>query len=166
MGLYVSGQRIRASELNRLPQTYFTTVDQVKNNSSTFSNVTGLSFAAEASSRYLVECFLFFNSAAARDIKLQWTVPAGTTGWWGANGVQSGNGDCVGEDNRQSLSISAPGVHAFAGDNGVDTWCSPSATVLTGVTAGTLQLQFAQLSAGGSDTILRAGSAIRVTKLT
>jgi hypothetical protein len=166
LALYVAGQRIRASELNRLPQMYYVTSAVTKNNSSTFSDVTGLGFSADASSRYFVECFIFFSTAAARDIKFQWTFPSGATGYWGASGTESGDADCVGDGNRQSLNMQTPGVHAFAGDNGVDSWCDPHLTCLTSTTPGTIQLQFAQLSASGSDTIVRAGSAIRVTKLT
>lgn len=166
MAQYVAGQRIRASELNRLPQMYYVNTSVIKNNSIAFTNVTGLAFSAEANSRYFVECFLFYNTAAARDIRFQWAFPVGTTGWFGASGTESSSANSVGLGNRQSLPVETPGVHAFAGDSTIDSWADPAATILTGVTPGSVQLQFAQLSVGATDTIVRAGSTIRVTKLT
>lgn len=164
MVLYAAGQVIRANEINALPQIYFVAADIVKNNSNVFSDVTGLAFPADANSRYLVECFIFYRTPAARDIKLTWTFPAGTLGSWGADGIEIGAANSVGQVNRQTVPPSG-GIHAFNGDDGLDVNAKPTATFLTAGTAGTIQLQWAQFSAGASDSTIRNGSCIRVTKM-
>lgn len=164
MPLYTAGQRIRGNEINSLPQTYFCTTDQVAS-STAFINAAGLAFTAEINSRYLVECFLFYRAGLGNDLKLQWTFPAGATGRWAADGIDSGAaGGAVGSVNRQSLLMQTPGVHAFNGDNGVDVFAKPALMFVTAGTSGTVQLQFAQLVAGGTTTIW-AGSLLRVTKM-
>lgn len=164
MPLYAAGQKIRGSEINALPQVYRTSVDQQKIDA-TLSNAIGLSFPAEINGWYLVECFLFYKAALTRDIKLQWSYPAGTSGWWGADGIESGAaGGSVGQVNRQSLPLIQP--HAFNGSDAIDVFAAPVSTIQVGSTAGTVQLQYAQYSADGANpTIVRAGSAIRVSRL-
>lgn len=163
MTLYTAGQKIRASELNQLPQMYFVTSDLTKNNSITLGNVTGLGFAAGVSSRYLIELFLFYRTNITADIRFAWSYPTGANARWGADGTEIGAGSSIGSNNHQSLSES--GVHAFTGDNGVDAYCCPVAQFTTDAThPGTIQLQFAQYLANGSDTIVRSGSTMRVTQ--
>jgi hypothetical protein len=161
--LYTAGQKIRAAELNALPQMYFVETAVTKNNSAVFSNVTGLAFPAAINSRYFVELFIYYSTNTTRDIQFQWTYPTGATASWGADGTDQAAASNVGDNNRQSLAIS--GIHAFAGDS-IDSNCTPTASFLTDAThPGTIQLQFTQKSAGATDTIIRAGSCMRVTQL-
>ena len=165
MPLYTAGQRIRGSEINALPQMYYTTADLTSTVAFTTSyvNATGLSFAAEVNARYLAEVVLFYNAPAGSDIMCAWTVPAGTTGRFGADGVESGSGGgAVGQVNRQALAVN--GAHAFNGDNGVDVLAKIATSFVIGGTPGTVQFKFAQLTAGGS-TVLRSGSCMRVSRL-
>jgi hypothetical protein len=165
MPLYTAGQRIRGSEINALPQVYCMTADLTSTVifTTAYVNATGLAFAAEANARYLVELFLHYNAPAARDIMCAWTYPAGATGRWGADGIESGSGGgAVGQVNRQSLAEN--GAHAFNGSDAIDVFAAPVTSWLIGTTPGTVQFKFAQLSAGGS-TILKAGSAMRVSRM-
>jgi hypothetical protein len=162
MPLYAAGQKIRGSEINALPQLYRVAADQ-SNNTASFVDVAGLAFTGEINAVYLVECFLVYLSPAARDIKFQWSIPLGTVGWWGADGIETG-GTTVGQVNRQTLAIQTPGVHAFAGDT-LESNAKPVAWVFIGGTPGTVKLQFAQLSAGAGPTTIRSPSCIRVGRL-
>jgi len=174
MPLYAAGQRIRGSEINALPQLYRTNGDQSKTDAN-FSNAVGLAFQGEVSAWYLIECFLFYKAQANRDIKLQWTFPAGTAGWWAADGItadqaSSGGppnvGGSVGAINRQSLLFHTPGVHGFNGGDGIDVFAKPAATIQIATIPGTVQLQYAQLTADGANpTTIRAGSCIRVSRI-
>jgi hypothetical protein len=159
---YTAGQRIRGSEINSLPSLYRVATDQT-NNSATFADVVGASFVGEVNGLYLVECFIIYKSPAARDIRFQWVVPAGATGWWAANGNEAGS-STVGQTNRQTLPIQTPGVHAFAGDDSLESNVTPWAYVAL-VGSGTVKLQQSQLSAGAGPTVVRAGSSIRVSRL-
>lgn len=160
MPLYTAGQRIRGSEINALPQLYRVATDQT-NNTASFVDCAGLAFTGEVNGLYLVECFLIYKSPAARDIKFQWVIPGGTTGWWAANGNETGS-NTVGQTNRQTLPFSQP--HGFAGDDGLENNATPWAYVALGGTSGTVKLQYGQLSAGTGPTVIRAGSCIRVSR--
>ena len=165
MPLYTAGQRIRGSEINALPQMYYTTADLTSTVAFTTSyvNATGLSFAAEVNARYLAELVLFYNAPTARDIMCAWTCPAGTTGRYGADGLDAGSPTGgVGQVNRQSLNVD--GAHAFAGSDAIDVLAKIATSFVIGGTPGTVQFKFAQLSAGGS-TVLRSGSCMRVSRL-
>jgi hypothetical protein len=166
MPLYTAGQRIRGSEINALPQVYCMTADltSIVAFTTAYVNATGLAFAAEANARYLVELFLHYNAPNARDIMIAWTYPPGATGRFGADGIESGAGagGAVGAMNRQSLAEN--GAHAFNGGDAIDAFAAPVTSWLIGTQPGTVQFKFAQLSAGGS-TILKAGSAMRVSRM-
>ena len=167
MPLYAAGQRIRGSEINALPALYRTTGDQ-QNNTASYVNATGLAFAGEVNAWYLIECFLFYKAAMTPgDIVCRWSFPAATSGWWAADGIDSGSGGgSVGSMNRQSVLFNTPGEHAFNGGDTIDVFASPKATIQLGATAGTVQLQYRQLNVNsGTPTIIRAGSAIRVSRL-
>ncbi len=165
MPLYTAGQKIRASELNALPQTYWLTTDLTSTViwSTAYVNATGLAFAADANAKYLVEMVLYYLAPVARDIVVAWSFPVGSTGWWGADGLDAGSpAGGVGQVNRQAIAID--GIHAFAGGDGIHNNATPNAQFNIGASAGTVQFKFAQLSQGGS-TILKNGSCMRVTKL-
>jgi hypothetical protein len=177
--LYTAGQKVRAAELNTLPQMSNVVSDQV-NASTTFANVAGMSFSADASTRYFIEFFISYLAAIERDMKLQLQFPVGTTGWFTARGIDAAapagaNAGSTGDFNGQSLGPN--GVHAFAGSSGAGLapadpangmFCSPSAMLLTSTLAGTIQLQFALLAtgSGAGNCTIKAGSGMRVTKLT
>jgi hypothetical protein len=167
MVLYTAGQRIRGSEINALPQLYRTTGDQ-SNNTVSYSNVNGLSFPADINGWYLIECFLFYKANInPGDLMVRWQFPAATSGWWAADGVASDQaGGSVGTVNRQSVLFNTPGEHAFNGGDGIDVFAKPAATIQLGANAGTVQLQYRQLTVNsGNPTTIRAGSAIRVSRL-
>ena len=165
MPLYAAGQRIRGSEINALPQTYYTTSDLTSAViwSTATINATGLAFPAEAGARYLVELFLLYSAPTANDIVFVWSLPAGVGGWWAADGIEASQADVgPGQVNRRAEAVANP--HAFAGGGGISANATPFASFLIGATPGTVQLKFGQLTTGGS-SILRAGSAMRVSRL-
>lgn len=161
MPLYAAGQKIRGSEINALPQSYRVQTDQT-NNTASLVDAAGLAFTGEINAWYLVECFLIYKTPAARDFKVQWSVPTGVTGWWAANGNEMGS-STVGQTNRQTLPFTQ--FHAFAGDDAMESNITPFAVVIMGGTPGTVKLQYAQYSAGAGPTVVRAGSCIRVGRL-
>lgn len=166
MPLYAAGQKIRGNEINSLPQIYRVTTPQICSNSTTFRDVAGLAFAADANTWYLAECMLAYHAKAANKIKFNWVMPTGTTlGWWGTHGVVtsgvvSGDLDAgIVGDNWGSTG------QARSGDDVNALWVFMTASVLIGANAGTAKLQFAQNSAVVHDTTIRTGSAMRVTRM-
>ena len=165
MPIYEAGQRIRASELNTLPQTYYVETDQVKNNSATPSNITGLSFAAEANARYVIEGMMFCSSGTTPDIRFYWTVPAGTTGIWTTRGVHLPVNSRIGAIDTGLVAI-ANSLPVSGDSGGVPGFSfGPSVSIKIGSTAGTVQAQFSQDTANASDTKILAGSFLRVHQI-
>lgn len=165
MPLYAAGQKIRGSEINALPQTYYTSTAHTATViwSTTTVNVVGMSFAAEANARYLVELFLFYSAPVANDIVFVWSLPSGTGGWWAADGIEAAQaGVGPGLVNRWAVAVTDP--HAFNGGGGTNGNATPFASFLIGATSGTVQLKMGQLTTGGS-SILHAGSCMRVTRM-
>lgn len=174
MPLYTAGQRIRASEINALPQLYRVTTPQICNNSATLRDVTGLAFQADINALYLVECFLFCHVSTAGNIKFAWVVPSGTLqtdsptqyagSIWGAQGIVSSAGSGAGSlDSRVSAALTT--AQARSGDAGTAILLCPVMVVAIGTTSGTVKLQYAQNAATVHDTTVRAGSTMRVSRL-
>ena len=164
MPLYLAGQKIRGSEINSLPQTYFVQSDQIINSNTNLIACVGLSFAAEANVRYFVECLLGYLSTAAADIKLGFAGPAGMTGWWTANGLNTGAAAGVG--NLDAVVVeNYVALHARAGADPSPVLATPAAYMKLAAALGTVQLMFAQNSAVNFNTKILAGSVMRVTRL-
>lgn len=175
MTLYAAGQKVRAAELNTLPQMYRATAPTFSPNSTTLKDIIGLAFQADASALYLVEGYLAYHASSGADLKLAWSLPsdyvpgngaAGTGSWWAAAGLNLGasTSTAVGDLDavvNDSLTV----IHQRAGNDGAPAFCYVAASILMGPTAGTCKLQFAQLNATAHNTTIRAGSCLRVTKM-
>lgn len=171
MPQFLAGQKLRASALNNLAKMAFMSSSVTVNNSTTFVNATGLSLSLDASTSYAIDGWLHWQSNPTPDIKFQWTVPSGMTGFWMLLGPPGNVAPVAGSERinygnfgvaSQATSFSAAGDDEFTGTVFIAAF--PHATFTT-TNAGTLQLQFAQNTANGSDTILRIGSWIRAVKL-
>lgn len=169
---FVAGQKVRAQELNDLVLGVVMNADVTKNNSTVLSNATGLSIPLAANATYGLDGWLHWTSNPTADIKFQYTYPAGTTGWWAGIGPAVLPAPLVGQERINYTdfgSVSIAGPLAFAGDDEftatVYVSAIPRGYIVTSSTSGNLQLQFAQNTANVSNTILRAGSHLRVTRL-
>jgi len=117
-----------------------------------------------ASSVYLFSCVVFYDSSTAADIKFAFTVPAGSLRWGGmglATGTAASSGDMT------SSSISTSGVALAFGGAGVGTvvWWRAEGW-LSATASGNIELSYAQNAADATNTTVRAGSWLRVTKMT
>ncbi len=138
--------------------------DVTKNNSTTLGDVTGCGVALAANAGYLVEAWLAYDSNNTADIRFSWTVPSGATGTWAGFGVPTADTDRIGEQDTGVVLFGT--LLAFTGDGGgVPASAKPAGFITTASTAGTLQLQFAQNVANVSNTIVKAGSWVRVTRV-
>jgi hypothetical protein len=134
------------------------------NNSQTLVDVTGLSAPVAANAAYWVDSLILYNSTeSTARISFGWTTPAGVSGKWMGLGVQTGATTETSTVRTQDW-LWTQSVNLGA-DTGVDIGCILRGTLVTGGTAGTLQLQFAQATATVADTIVLAHSTIRVERL-
>lgn len=148
------------------PKVTYITGDLTATNT-TYADATGMVVPVAASARYIVECFMVYNAHVDRDIKVQWTVPSGGTGWWSPKCVEAGatnNGGTTGDYNVQSV-VWTQG-HAMTGGGAIDCFAAPVGHFISSA-AGNLQMQWALFStaAGSGNGTIRAGSMIRYTRL-
>jgi len=134
------------------------TADETVNNSSTLQNDDHLSFSVDVSEVWLVQAWLMCDSASAADIKFGWTVPASATISWGFNSNAGGVASWAGDN-----------LTALATTGSLNASTSAAATIqgigLVGIvavagTAGTVQLQWAQVTPTVADTKVRTNSAL------
>ena len=139
----------------RLP--VYKSADQVWNNTTTFSDATGMSWTVGASDYWMFWGAFYFDYGAGR-LKYQWTVPASYTLSWSI--IETGNG--------ASASGAIAMNHNWANQAGVITPGQADPNIAQfgwvigfaygGGTGGTLQMQAAQLTAVASDSTLHQGS--------
>lgn len=131
--------------------------DQTVNNSTTLVNDSDLAIAVLSGAVYQVQGVLVYNSNATADIKVGWTFPGGTNGILAMHGYDSG-GTVFMADGR-SLST----VVSFGGF-GSDYTIVVNGVITVGAN-GSFQLQFAQNALNVSNTIMRAGSFLSLTRV-
>jgi len=151
------------------------TADESVASSTTMQNDDHLVLAVEANSTYIFEIKLWGTAAAADRIKIGWTYPTGTTlfSYIDFNGNDSETSS--GQYYVYGYGITAPAIGSWASfadwagiwrNTSVNTNKSIEAKgiLVVGGTAGNLQMQWAQQTAGGS-TVLLKGSFIKLTKV-
>lgn len=136
----------------------------VNNQTATLANVTGLSFAIGASEKWCYRFVLDMNGdTISSGISVAATAPAGVAAVvLSANGAEDGAAYSA-QGAPQVALASGSGVAASAGPA---IWFANNPTgrvwvdlyVSNGVTAGNVQLQFAQQTATAVDTTIKAGS--------
>jgi hypothetical protein len=156
-----AGAKLRASVLSSLitevrPVTVRKTTNETVNNSTTLQNDDELFIAVEASVTYDFEAEIIYNSGATPDLKFGWTFPSGLTMFYAV--YAAGGGTFLGYN---EIETSVPAVDGAGAAVGVLL----KGTVIVSSTAGTLQLQWAQNALNASNTIVQAGSYIRLRRI-
>lgn len=127
--------------------------------STTLQNDTDLLSAVAASTTYNVDLWMIINTGTVPDFKFGWTGPAGATFDWS---VQEGTPGALAAVLQGPFTIaSVPPINGAAADQIVVA----TGTLVTSVTAGTLRLQWAQNTSTASNTIVKAGSRLRLWKM-
>lgn len=128
--------------------------DQTVNNSTTLVNDTDLLFPVQASKRYAVRGILFFNGNESADLDATWSLPAGAEFRLKAE-RQFDDVDAVTTTAWTQEETFAAGDPALG-----NTRIHFEGEIVTGVTAGTAQLQWAQNVLNASDMKMLAGSFV------
>lgn len=169
---FVAGQKVRAQELNDLVLGVVMTSDVTVNNTTAMTNATGLAIPLAANATYGLDGWLHWTSNPTADIRFEWSYPTGSTGWWAGIGPPANRTPIVNSERINYIDWGSVVLSAglnFAGDDEfpADVYISamPRGYIVTSSTSGTLQLRFAQATANASNTILRRGSWLRITRL-
>ncbi len=124
------------------------------NNSTTLVNVTDQSFSAEANKEYILEIFFdLTNASGANDSKFKLSVPSGCA----YEGQFIGNNAAL-----QDVDFMVDGGQTTQRGPGSNGYRVFRARITNGANAGTVQMQFAQLSAEAFDHVVLAGALVRV----
>lgn len=157
---WAAGQRVTAALLTAAqPALIYKTADESVTSSTTLQNDDHLFVAVAANATYAIDCWLNFLANSPPDIKADWTIPAGATMNWAALGTGTANYS----DHDASI-VSHNVARGGKGNPGVPQSMNARGYLITGGTAGTLQLRWAQNTSNASATVLRAGSWIRLQR--
>ncbi len=137
--------------------------DQTRNNSVTLLSSTDLVLPVAANSNYIFESQLICDSNTTADIKYSFLIPAGASlrvsAWTGGaldTALQTG----IYHDAFDGTQFSSEGA-----GSGTMMTCRPGGRLAVAGTAGSLTVQFAQNTANVSNTLLKAGSWIRLSRV-
>lgn len=124
------------------------------------ANITGLSFAVEANSTFLVDCYYYVSCSGTGGIRFTQTTPAGATMDITYDGIAGTAISSVKIRSAASGSLTATAINSAAIVSAVIV----RGFVRTGATAGTLQMQFASNTNGQTSTIF-ANSWAKITRI-
>lgn len=158
-----AGSKLRASVFaalmaERMPITARKTANETIISNSTLQNDDELFVAVEASCTYHMELRISCTSGITPDLKIGWTYPTGTTIRW--SGVDADTAGAV----RIAGNLLETSVPAIVGSGG-DVAVFYTGMVITGVNAGTLQLQWAQNTLTASNSTVYAGSFLTIKRV-
>lgn len=160
------GQKVTAALLAAMQPIRATkSVDTARASTTTLAADPHLVLPVLANAVYDLDGYIEYdgNFGGSGDLKLDWTVPAGTTMRWAPRSNASG-------DTTQKFSSGsvAYNLAVSAGTYGVGTTrnsLSPRGWVITSGTAGNLTLRWAQNSSNAVATTLYANSWVRLTRV-
>ena len=133
----------------------------VTNNTTTLANVTSLAIALAANSTYTIDAKVMFQTAAtATGIRLTQTMPTGATVVAQWNTPTSLTARTLANQRAADSGAATTGVDVA----NANTLATASFLVITGATAGNLQIRFAS-EVAGSNAVVKAGSHLVATKV-
>ena len=133
----------------------------VTNNTTTLANVTGLAIALAANSTYAIDAKVMFQTAATgTGLRLTQTVPTGATVVAQWNTPTSLTARTLANQRAADTGAATTGVDVA----NANTLATASLLVVTGATAGNLQIRFAS-EVAGSNAVVKAGSNLVATKV-
>lgn len=146
----------------------YKTADEQVSTSTVMQNDNHLFLSVEANSVYKVQGFLMQSvGGTVVDIRVDFTFPSGCTWYGGGIGphlgitaVSSGEAEFAGVQDGSSPS----GVTIY-GSNSTPSTILIAALLVTGGTAGTLQLRWAQGTSHATATVLKEGSWLHLQKM-
>jgi hypothetical protein len=164
---FTVGQRLYAATLNAafdITRVAYQVTDQTVNNTTTFLSSTYLTFSVAAGLTYVAEAQIIYDTNATADFKYNWLGPAGVfirgSAW--ASAVTAAAVDATIYHDAVDLTGPWP---AGGIASGTMMTVRPWAAIGVGATAGSLTFQFAQNTANASNTLLKACSWIRLTRV-
>lgn len=161
---FLAGQNFTAANANNIAGITCkvkSTDNSLPNNTTTLTNDGELILPVSANTKYALLASIHYDSSTAADLKLFFTTPAGSTLAWTTFGLD-GAATAVFGNLNVGAGVGVTGVVAGAGV-GTRVACLANGSIVTGASAGNVQLQFAQNVSDASTTTLRSGSWVMLT---
>lgn len=130
------------------------TADETVNNSNTLQDDNELLFAVGANEIWAFQMFIRYDSSAAADLNIGWSVPSGTTLRWKGSGLTGTS--TMSESDEDAIGTMGVGTEEASSYDGV---------VVVGATAGSVTLRWTQFTATVADTTMRVNSYIIIHRL-
>jgi len=132
-------------------------VDQSVTSSIVLVDDDELFFAAEANKVYMIKLFIFVSGAAAADLRMSFSLPAGAVG---AQMDLAESFITAGQLSRDITSDCLPGTNVATNPQIIATM----ARVIMAGTAGTIQWRWAQRVSNATATIIQQGTMMEVSE--
>jgi hypothetical protein len=174
---FVAGQKLRVSDLDGGTggssagvgggSVYLAADLAAINNTTSFVD-TGLALTVVANAVYAFRAWIRYNSGSTPDMKMQPSTPSGTTGYWSFVGHARDAAPALDTSIGTTCVVEAIGTSKTVAGDATGTLLLAAVAegyFITSSTAGTFKLRAAQRTATASDTIIRAGSYMTVTRL-
>jgi hypothetical protein len=164
-----AGTRITSGLLmSMLPQTMWKTVNTDRAAATTFADDPDLTVALEANATYHVCFYLHYAALDLARFKTMWTIPSGASGLRSAIGPDQGvslSGTSAGGTGRWGVHAVTTSVTYGTRDSATNQCAAIEEGVVTTTSAGTLALQWAQVTSNATATRLGAGSSLHLRRL-
>lgn len=156
-----AGEKILADHINRLAPIFARkTANETINNVGALQNDDVLFVSVEANAVYEFKLRAIINSGTTPDFKMGWTFPTGLTMSYDLFEGES-LGAVANVIQGPYVQTDVPPISTTGSDQ---PWIAEG-LVIVGSTAGTLQWQWCQNTANASDTIVKAGSYLRLNRM-
>lgn len=166
--IFAPGERPSAADLNRYflqQHAAIKSANESVTSSITLQNDDHLFAPVTANTDYWVWCVIFYAGPTTNgDLQLKWSAPSGATFDWISDGIGSAATSSVTTLSRNAQGLAntpAPGTIT-----GTDICALVKGILRIGGTAGTLQLQWAQLASSATAVTVYADSTLIVRRLT
>jgi hypothetical protein len=158
MATFINGVEQFISDPNE--QIVIKASNEAVSDSTTLQNDDELVLPVEANSQYILRLYLRYTAPTTSGVKTGWAVPSGATMAWAAIGSFT---LAFGTAGALSLTEAQTGHSGTAtATDRIDHYIG---LVNVGATAGNVQLQWAQFNQTVEDTVVKADSYLKLTKV-
>ncbi|MET7514078.1 hypothetical protein ABZS88_11460 [Streptomyces sp. NPDC005480] len=165
----LAGQRINGALLaSMLPDVYWKTANLDRASTTTFADDPDLAAPLEAGATYHVTVYLHYAAIDLARFKTMWNVPSGASGLRSAMGPDQGvtlSGTSAGGTGRWGVHAFTTSVTYGTRDHATNQCAAIEEGTVTTTSAGTLALQWAQVTSNATAARLGAGSTMHVRRL-
>lgn len=167
---YTVGDKLRAPQLrDAIPLVRVLRADRTIASLDVPIQAPGLEVTMDALSTYGIEGYIAYSTGSAPDVAIQLTAPASASGHWAANCLPMALSGSTGDltfGYTTDFNGGAGGSGEFAcGGSGSTGLAVMLSGVITTIAAGQLGFGFGQIVSTASQTTIKAGSYLRLTKI-